>query len=159
MVVADHTRTAIGARRLSLPPFASGVIRPSDGAFQEASPRGFRQANTTVHPIATADDGQTIDRTAAQVYGGHTVEEHETGNGCQARTVADGIPIQAQLTATARTSRLGASQVPHMHLREWLFLAWTPGGFAINGFQFIVLQDTADEPRVLGAEDTEESGA
>jgi len=79
------------------------------------------------------------------------------------------IPIQAEPQAFARASRLGAEEIPYVHLCERLLLARTqvqphPRPLSKrrgeNGFrEFGVLQDSEDEQGVLGGEDSQEQRA
>ena len=65
-----------------------------------------------------------------QDNGGDSWQEHEARDDCATWFVEERIQIQTQSQATAWASRLSAKEVQDLHLCEWLFLAWSPDGYA-----------------------------
>jgi hypothetical protein len=78
--------------------------------------------------------------------------------------VETGVQVQVEPQTLARPSRSGAPQIPHLHLCEWLFLAWTQGDgiigprFRVQGSRFCLLQDSENKQGILGEEDSQEQG-
>ena len=63
---------------------------------------------------------------AAQLHVAYQVQEHEARGACASVSPRCGIPIPHPREEAAGMSGYGAAEVPDMHLRERVLLAWTP---------------------------------
>ena len=69
--------------------------------------------------------GQDDKGTAQPLYGIHTQQEYQTGDIGSAVSLCSWVPVPAEPSATAGTSRHRDAQVSYGHLCKWLFLART----------------------------------
>ena len=69
--------------------------------------------------------GRIDSRTTQQNHGFDSLEEYEAGDDGEEVSLCLWLPLPCQLSLSARHSRYSASQISHLHLCEWMFLAWT----------------------------------
>ncbi len=95
----------------------------------------------------------------------HPRQRHQARAEGAAMAVAARLPLSPQREERARQARHRHAAVSDGDFCEWVFLARPPCRDAINrvsttsNHQFIMLQDSADEPGVLGEQNQEEPRA